>query len=273
MIFFKNILSNLLLLLSFVLPFLIMSCEEVIEVNLNTSKPVIVVEGQIEQDSTAWVKLSYTADYFNNQESDYIQNATVSLEDDIGNVEIFKYHGKGLYKGSAIKGMVYRKYTMHITGEGFNISASSILNPATIIYSLKFEESYFQHPGETEQAYIALLTFRDDPLSEDYYMIKFWENDTLMDESYHLIKDSYYSNMDVIEYSSMRDRFDIGKEVVARVYSIDKSTYSYYSQLNDLLESGMGGSSTPYNPLSNFGPSVMGYFIAYSYTSASTIVK
>lgn len=271
--FFKNISPNLLLMFSFVLSLLIMSCEEVIEVDLNTSKPLIVVEGLIEQDSTAWVKLSYTTDYFNNKEPDYIKNATVTLEDDIGSLEILNYHSKGLYKGHAIVGMTNRKYTMHISGEDFNISASSILNPPTIIYSLKFEESYFQHPGESGQAYISRLTFRDDPLSEDYYMVKFWENDTLRDERYHLIKDNLYSRMDVIEYSSMRNRFEPGKEVIARVYSIDKSAYSYYSQLNDLLESGMGASSTPYNPTSNFGPSVMGYFSAYSYTSVSTIVK
>ena len=273
MSFIIRISSNLFLLGFLVLLLFIVSCEEVIEVDLNSSKPVIVAEGLIEQDSTGWVKLSYSTDYFNMQESDYIENATVILEDDIGNFEILRHQGKGFYKGLILKGQAHRQYLMHITGQNFNISASSFLYPASTIYSLKFEESYFQYPGEMGKVYTAILTFRDNPLTEDYYMIKFWENDTLRDESYHLIKDSYYSRMDVIEYSSMRNRFEPGKKVIAKVYSIDKYTYSYYSQLNDLLESGMGGSSTPYNPKSNFGPPVMGYFSAYSYTSASTIVK
>jgi len=46
-------------------------------------------------------------------------------------------------------------------------------------------------------------------------------------------------------------------------YSIDEGTYDYYSALNDINGNGMGG-STPYNPPSNFGDNIMGYFRAWS---------
>jgi len=249
------------------------SCEEVINIELKSSTPIMMVEGLIEQDSTGWVKLTYTSDYFSNLESEYVENASVKLEDDTGNSEIYTYQGNGLYKGNLIKGEAKREYILNISGPKFNIFASATLFAPSEIYSLNFEVLDLQPPGEMKELYAATLKFHDDPFSENFYMIKFWRNGTLDNSSYTLLRDSYYSKGDTIEYSSWRNSFEQGDKVIAGLYSIDQNTFAYYSQLNDILETGMGGSSTPYNPKSNFGPTVMGHFGAYSRTSAASEVK
>lgn len=76
--------------------------------------------------------------------------------------------------------------------------------------------------------------------------------------------DDYYENTGNIEYSALRLNFDLGDDVIIELYSIDDDTYIYYSELNDGSGSMMGGSSTPYNPKSNFGSDVMGYFAAWT---------
>ncbi|MCP4763511.1 MAG: hypothetical protein GY870_17185, partial [archaeon] len=55
------------------------------------------------------------------------------------------------------------------------------------------------------------------------------------------------------------------------VISIDEKTFTYYNQLNDIRGGGMGG-STPYNPHSNFGEEVMGYFTAWSFVEDSGVL-
>ena len=49
---------------------LLAACEEVIEVDLNSSNPVLVAEGVIDNELPAWISLSYTSDYFDSEESE-----------------------------------------------------------------------------------------------------------------------------------------------------------------------------------------------------------
>ena len=251
----------------------IVSCEEVINIDLKSSSPVLVAEGAIEQDSAGWVKLSYTTDYFTNRDPQFVENATVKLTDDLDNSEILNYQGNGLYKGTLLKGLANREYMLNISGQDFNFYARSKLVAPSQIYSVNFEVLDMQPPGEMKKLYTAILKFRDDLLIDNYYMVKFWRNGNPDDNGYTLIRDSYYNSGDTIEYSTWRNTFELGDTVNIRLFSIDRNFYAYYSQLNDISETGMGGSSTPYNPKSNFGPSVMGYFGACSFTSLSSVVK
>jgi hypothetical protein len=42
------------------------SCEEVVQIDLNSANPVVVVEGNISINNVCNLKLNYTSDYFNN---------------------------------------------------------------------------------------------------------------------------------------------------------------------------------------------------------------
>ena len=63
-----------------------------------------------------------------------------------------------------------------------------------------------------------------------------------------------------------------GDSVLLTVKTIDKAHYDYLIGLNDLAgNNNQGGGATPYNPLSNFEPQVLGFFYAYSQESKDTI--
>ena len=85
------------------------SCEEVIEVDLNSASPVLVADGLIVKDSVSWIRLSYTTDYFNSTQPAWVSDARVVLHDDAGNSELLNYYGNGLYKGSGLKGKGRKK--------------------------------------------------------------------------------------------------------------------------------------------------------------------
>lgn len=251
----------------------LVACEEVIEINLNSSEPKIVAEGLIEKDSVGWLKLSYTTNYFTTEDPTYINDATVVLTDKFGNSEIMSNQGNGLYKGSLLKGQENNKYTINVDGLSTNLLATSELNPPAKIHSLEFEKQATKRPGQSVSNYALTINFSDNPSSENFYLIKFIVNDTLITDNYYCIKDVNYTKSGNIEYSPMNLKLLENDKVVVFVNSIDEGTYTYFNQLNDIIGSGMGGSSTPYNAKSNFGSVVLGYFNAWSYASKSAIIQ
>jgi len=75
------------------------SCQKVIDVDLNESSKVIVIEGNFTaQDSTVRVKISLTSSYFNSDPSMTVDNALVSITDGNGVVSVVPSIGNGVYE-------------------------------------------------------------------------------------------------------------------------------------------------------------------------------
>ncbi len=248
------------------------ACEEVIEIDLNSSSPLIVAEGMIEQDSVAWLKLSYTRDYFDVEESEHIEDFVVSLKDEAGNEEELEHVGNGLYKGSSITGQTGMEYTLSFSGDEDERTATSILNAPVTLFAVDLNENEMPRPGE-EDTYRAKLKLGTQSNSNEYQLVKFWVNGVEDQQAYYLINGEYYTNADTTTYIPMQLLLEKGDELKTIIYSIDRETYVYYSQLNERKGNGMMGSSTPYNPKSNFGEGVMGYFTARSSIERQTTVK
>jgi hypothetical protein len=257
----------------FIMTIFTVSCEEVIDIELNSAKPALVAEGLIEKDSLSWIRLSYTTDYFNSAEPSRVADARVVLYDDIGNFELLSYSGNGLYNGTGLKGKPNRTYEMTFTLKGTVYRANSMLYSAPVFYGVKFEKSAFKQPGEDIQLYTAELKFSDDVYTENFYNIEFIVNGVPDSDSYTLITDKYFATGDIIVFSPRWKFFEKDDIVKVIINSIDEKEYAFLNQLNDLSDAGMGGSSTPYNPVSNFGASVLGYFRARSSVSHVAVVK
>lgn len=249
------------------------SCEEVIEVDLESSDPALVAEGVIEPDEPAWIQLSYTSDYFSAEETRFEDEASVYISDENGNVDTLFYDGLGMYRGTNIIGELNTTYSISIYEQNQVYKASSRLLSASDIVNVWFEESSMQRPGEDEKNYEIHVEISNDTQQDNFYLFKFYINGELEDESYSLANSKYYPDEETLDYNPFRIDFDIDDEVEVIVYRIDEDTYNYFNQLNDLTESGPGGSSTPYNPQSNFGDNVLGYFSAWSYNKFETVVK
>jgi len=256
-----------------ILPILTFSaCEEVIEIDLNSSTPKIVAEGLIEKDSVGWLKLSYTTNYFATENPTYINDATVVLTDKFGNSETFSNEGNGLYKGTVLKGVENNKYTIHVNGLSTDLNAVSELNPPVTIQSLAFSKQEIQRPGQSFSNYALTINFSDDQTTKNFYLLRFSVNNTIITNSYTCITDENYAKNGNLEYTPWNLRLLANDNIIVSVYSIDEGVYTYLNQIND-ISSGMGSWSTPYNAKSNFGSNALGYFKAWSYVSKSAIVQ
>lgn len=267
------------LLLALGMTAMLISCEEVIEIELNSENPVIVAEGFIEVDSVAKLKLSYSSDYFTNSSGAYLENSSVVIMDDLGNVDTLLYQGYGNYQGENIIGALNRTYRISFTEADKVYEASTKIFPPTEILEVGFEESQMLGPGhgpgsgQTGESYTLNMKFTDNTSLMNYYLIDVYVNGNMERDSYTLIESSDYSDNGVVDYNTFRASYKIDENIRVVVYSIDEASHRFYSQMNDAVGGGMMGSSTPYNPTSNFGPEVVGLFSGRSFDESSLVVE
>ena len=241
------------------------SCEEVISLDLNDADPMLTVDGLISLGEVAEVQLSYTGDYFAYGEPKHEENAAAVISASNGFSETLSHQGNGFYTGKLIRGRVGVNYQLSISVDGKRYTGSSqLMIPAEIV---KLGYKPFDSFGQEGQ-YNLGITIKNSPDKENYFLIKYFFNDEEKEESYSTLSHGYFPKEETIEFSPFNLTFTVDDEVTVRAYAIDKDTYNYYSQLYDILHR-HGGSSTPYNPASNMGKDVLGYFRAWSFDEQS----
>ncbi|MCY1722234.1 hypothetical protein OU798_17910 [Prolixibacteraceae bacterium Z1-6] len=260
-------------ILFFLFAALITSCEELIDVELNSANPNLVAEGVIELGEPVWLRLSYTSDYFSKGTTEFYEYSTAVITDENGNSEILQYEGDGLYCGSEILGEKNTNYTLNFTEGKSSYEASSTLFPPVAIKQVSFNKTRIQTLEENRTAYKINIVYRNNPNQNNYYLFRFYVDGELQNNWYSLANSSYYPDDSFLVYQPAHVYFDKGDKVRVVAYTLDEATYNYYSQLNDLLGSDLENTSTPYNPRSNFGDNVLGYFAAWSYDTFEAEVK
>lgn len=258
----------------------LISCEEVVDIDLNSSNPRFVVEGVIYQDSVSWVRLTRTTDYFETEEPEYVQDAVIVIRD--GSIqEQLTYTENGIYIGDTIIGTKDRLYEMEINYDGVVYSARSYMPERTEIISVRYGKSNAQSPlnPQGETVYSISCDFYEDPLTEDFYMIRYLDNDKLVENSYYLLHDNTddegaleRSDEGKIHFSE--SVFYEGGEVEIQLLTIDEPVYNYFLQLNDVLFwKRRVIPPTPYNPQSNISNGALGYFAAWTLDSDTLLLE
>ena len=228
----------------------------------------------MELDSFCTLKLTYTTDYFQQESAELAEDAVVTLSDQSGARETLSYEGMGIYRGQTLRGVESSKYTLSIeTPDQINSGFSSLM-PLPVFDSLRIEDFPFgdSPPGEDFPG-LLIISFRNDPSKEEHFMLRLTMNGEPMDDSFSLATDEYTSSTDAVEYTTVIYPSDDGDTLSMEVYAIDSDTYHYYSQLNEAIGGGMAMSSTPYNPASNLGENIMGYFMARSRFDTTLVLQ
>jgi len=250
------------------------SCEEVIEIDLNSAHPVLVAEGYMELDSVCTLRLTYTTDYFQQESAVLAEDALVTLSDQSGASEILSYVGSGIYRGQTIRGTVFSAYTLSIeTDEQVN-SGFSTLMPKAVLASASIEDFPFGNtPPGPDFPGLLTISFHNNPGIEEQYMLQLTMNGESLEDNFALASDQFSPSSETIVYTTVVLPSGVGDTLSMEVYSIDKATYRYYAQINEAIGGGMAMSSTPYNPASNLGEDILGYFMARSRIDTTLVLQ
>ncbi len=248
--------------------FIFTSCEKVIDVTVKDSKPQIVIEANIVNDSAAcFVSITKTVNFSNDNNFPGVEGASVILCDNLGNTETLQMQSSGIYKSSSLFGVEGRTYSMNIIAEGKKYYATSTMPYQTNLDTITVDSISFG--GKISKQVTPHYT---DPLNiKNYYHFRIFVN-SKMDKNVLVDNDNYTDGRMVAFPLSNELKINSADSVRIEMQCIDKSVYLYYFSLSQSLN-GPNSTGAPANPVSNFSGGCLGYFSAHTRSSKSIIIQ
>jgi len=245
------------------------SCEKVIDLNLETTTPKIVIEGIFtDLNVRHTVSISSTVDFDASNAKQPVSGATVSLKEENGPTIIFTEQGPGNYISTRYKGIPGKKYTLTVISKGQTYIATSIMPLAVPIKSLNQTElSFF---GETRK--FVQVNYQDPAGIPNFYYNRLFVNKFKRSTFY--LESDRFNDGKLVKNTIFNDEPDlvIGDTVRVQMLTIDQNVYKYLFSITQI--NGNGGPPTaPANPTSNFNNGALGYFSASTLTTDSLIIK
>jgi hypothetical protein len=247
--------------------FIVSSCTKVINVDLNSASPQIVVQANLpNQLGTDTVKLNQTVNFSDPNTFPAISGAFVTINDNAGNSDTLLQSIAGVYTSPKLIGVPGRGYTLTIVANGKTYTSTCTMPAPVPIDTLIVGKAAF---GKSLQV---TVQFKDPAGMANYYRFIEIINHTIKQRNY--VTNDELQDGQTIKFPLFGDNDSIkaGDSVRVMLESIDKGAYQYYFSLNNA--SGGGGENVaPANPTSNISNGALGYFNAYSFTEKSIIVQ
>lgn len=254
-----------------IVTFLFASCEKIIDIDLNSSTPQLVIEGNITDEPGPYiVRLSKTVNYNENNIYPPVTGATVIISDDTGVTDTLSETNSGSYQTHNIIGTQGITYTLKVIAEGKQYDAVSTMPYKVNLDSIQFNLT--SQPGESEKT-LAVVPLYLDPIEfGNCYRFFFYSNGKA-DKTYQVGNDNIGNGqLNQQPFTSEDVKFRVGDTVKVTMLCIDVNAYNYYYTLSQIGDGGVIGGSTPSNPPNNIlGNKALGIFSAYT-TQTKTVI-
>ncbi len=253
---------------------LLASCTQIIEIDLNSSNPQIVVEGNISTNNDACsVKLTKSINFDKENEFPFIENASVEITDDEGNKTILEEKTPGIYTSSTLRGREGKTYYLNIQKDGKILKSTSTIPNKVKFDSLTIEKSVGMggFGGNVQNVNYGIFVNFVDPQNEtNYYRFLEIINGKTA-KSY--IFDDRLTNGSNTKKSLIRFGRELknGDKLEIIMQCVDKNVYNYFNSFGNLM-GGPGNSSSPANPYTNIEGGVLGFFNAHTTETIQVII-
>ena len=254
------------MLLFILVSMLFYSCEKVIDLQLENSVPIVVIDAGVSDVlENQVVRISQTYSFTEANRFNGLEGAKVVLKSSTGNTYDYTEVSPGIYQSNRFRGRPDITYSLDVTVGDKTYSATSTMPKKVILDSLNFKEFTF---FGTTNTYVT-ANFNDPPGIQNQYR--------------YILKVKGKIEEDVVS----EDRFDDGSKVANVIFHemddlvagdaidvelqcIDRNVFKYFFSLSQ--NSGGGGPPVaPSNPPSNFSNGALGVFNAYT-SSKKTVV-
>ncbi|HEU4717829.1 MAG TPA: DUF4249 domain-containing protein [Bacteroidia bacterium] len=241
------------------------SCQKVIDVDLNSKDPQIVIEGNItDQPGPYTVSITQTVNFSESNTFPPVTGATVNIADNVGNSETLTENSPGVYQTNSFQGVPGRTYTLTVITNGKTYTAQSTMPSAIPLDSLLLEPN--QSIGSP---YYIIPLFQDPAGKGNYYRcvetINHVRNNGifLFDDQF---SDGLINGEPILDFTTELAHND---SVDVELQCLDKATYTYFFSLEQTLT---GQTTAPANPVSNISNHALGYFSAHTVSRKSTVI-
>lgn len=256
----KNYFKILLLLV--VISSSLISCQKVIKVDLNSQDPKFVIEALFTSgDSVHTVLITKTLNIYDGIANPTINNAVVTIVDNLGNSENLISMGEGKYKTINFPVDSSKYYILKVVVENKEfIAKCKVPNFVALnkITTFKF--------GSGENSIVALIPERLDIANEkNYYNFDVFQNGKKIDGNF--IQDDQFADGKLMQQPIFSRDTKGGDTIRIDMFMIQPEIYKY---LFTLQQNNQG--ATPANPTSNFSGDCYGYFSVRTKSSKQVVV-
>lgn len=218
------------------------SCEDVIEVELPSEDPRLIVDGLIRVDTTeaftmVRIKVSETRSFFETLPPAGLDQITLTgLEGGLGEILLEETPGSGIYsKLVSTQALIGEEIFLQIDYQGeFFVAYANFIPSAPIDSIVQGDGTIF---GDDDVEII--LTYTDPPDRDDFYIYDFDFANFLVGE------DTFYQGQQFSFSYFYEDGLDPGTEVEISIMGADEDFYNYMGLLIEQSEGGFGPFQTP----------------------------
>lgn len=260
-----------------------LSCEEVIELDLNTADKKVVIEGFVtDKEGPYTIEISKTVDFYDSNTFPPQENALVKISDDLGNEDILSETSPGIYETSTLQGELGVTYTLEVQLNGVSYTATSKI-PENLVVLDTLTTEFFEKSIFNEEGYYATAYFSDPPNIDNYYRLQVFVNKEVYIFTFENEDGDREEDSKDINFWLTNDKFTDGNlqdfefphtlkatdTLDVMLQQLDRTTYDYYNTLVDVI---YGGGIAPSNPISNIDNDAFGYFGAFSVSKTTIVV-
>lgn len=255
-----------------VLFFALVSCTKVIEVDLNSSDPQIVIEGEISNSGEpAIVTITKSINFDESNIFPYVTDALVSISDDDGNSEVLSEVSPGVYLSNVMVGSINKTYTLHVESNEKILTSNSIIPNQVNLDSLEVvvNTSGGFGGGGPSLSHEVFVSYSDPVDETNYY--RFIEYINGEKKASYIFDDLLFNGVSARRKLRTFERdLEPGDTVVVEIQCIDSKVYDYFFSFGNL--NGGPSSSSPANPNTNITGSKLGYFSAHTSQRKQVII-
>lgn len=250
--------------------FTITSCVEVVQLDLGSVEPQLVIEGKItDSESDNEVKITLTQDFQQKNEFPPITTAEVTMTDvTTGQSEILAQTFSGVYSIQTLKGVPGHNYKMAVNYNGNVYEATSTMPAKVPFGELTYREvSRFQ-------TNIRMVAVYNDPKDQtNYYRWATIGNDGIRSRAYFVRSDAFNNGNRIEQVIDSGIDIHTGDTITIEMQCIDKATFEYFLTLAKQQGQGPNSGSSGVNPPTNISGGALGYFGAYAVAHKTTEIK
>lgn len=264
----------------------LISCEETTELDLRQTPSRMVIEGLVtNKPNYQSVKITRSTAFYASGSAPRVTDASVVVTDDTGETFAFVHNPRnhpdsaGIYVPQpAFTGTIGRTYTLRVDVDGASYEATDMMYSVTAIDSLEFRvnENQQEDPEEPGKIYEMLLYAREPQDEDNFYLFKYYRNDSL---TVFNPTDIYYSNDELLGENiggiPSPVYYGTGDKARLEAYSLSRNGYVYYNDLSTILNNDGGGmfGSIPASPRTNLSNDALGFFQVSAVREQETFVE
>ncbi|MDT0688319.1 DUF4249 domain-containing protein [Salegentibacter sp. F188] len=227
-----------ILKIPFLLPviFLLFSCEEVVEIDLEESEPRLVIDASIKwikgtQGNVQFIRLTTTAPYYQD-EVPPVTNARVEIKDEQGEIYVFDHTENGIYQIIDFKPVIGMQYQLSVAYNDQLYIATERLVP---VVDIDFVEQ--TSGGGFAGDEIEVKAYYTDPADEEnFYFFSFEDERT----TFEIYEDQFNNGNQIFGYYSDED-LEPGEEISIEMAGISRAYYEYLFVLRAQIGTNSGG--------------------------------